>query len=79
MQLKLNVCLLQVCRQAIVVIAVQPNHLQKNVCINSCFTIIAPAYVNQAKIKCLADILLRLNIIFRQIAFLFNLLMRSRL
>jgi hypothetical protein len=40
---------------------------------------IRQAYVNQAKIKCLADILLCLNIIFRQIAFLLNLLMRSRL
>jgi hypothetical protein len=40
---------------------------------------IPQAYVNQAKVKCLADVLLGLNIILRQIAFRLNLLMRSRL
>jgi hypothetical protein len=43
---------------------------------------IPQAYVNQAKeskVKCLADILLRLNILLRQIAFLLILLKHSRL
>ena len=71
-------------RRAIVVIAVQPNNSQtENVCINSCGQRMIhrnTAGMNQALSKVLiADVLLRLNTILRQIAFLLNLLMRSRL
>jgi hypothetical protein len=45
---------------------------------NNDSTGIPQAYVNQAKVL-IADVLLRLKTILHQIAFLLNLLMRSRL